>query len=63
MMTVAIWLMLACPYYSNAPGCFTVQFATEQQCKAAGKATEYQSMNVGLRQFRAACIPMEIYNK
>lgn len=60
MITVAIYLLLACPHMDSRPGCFTVQFTTQQACEKAGKSIEFQSNNVGMRHYRTTCIPMEI---
>lgn len=61
-MTIAIWLMLACPNYNSHTGCFNIQFTTQQACEKAS-ANLQKATGKNLRQFYATCIPMEIYNK
>lgn len=64
MTTVAIWLLLACPTYNGQPGCFNIQFMTQQACvKASADLQKATGIGSNLRQYTAACIPMEIYNK
>lgn len=63
MMTVAIWLMLACPSANSYPGCFNIQFMTQQACVKASADLQKAAGATYMRQYTAVCVPMEIYNK
>lgn len=59
MITVAIWLMIACP---GSKPCMEIRFATQQACQAAstGISNASKAAHHSFPYISAICVPMEV---